>query len=300
MQRKMCFECNEPGHVKRACPIYIERGIAKPCGYCKKAGHKFQECPRLLAKQEQRRAEIQSFQEKCEFVPLTNLPLPLPLPPLPLPLPLPPSSTFAAKVKYGGGELSVFRECEEANQVKKELVQRKHAKRIKMIKDQAEAKEEWKKMQNEMHLKKMIEIRGPYWYMWTEETTDEYNPRVGIDLRDLAQRLRYDKDHADEKREDEERVLEEESETRYAKEKEEEDNYNKCNMRPEEYERYKEDRLFDLYDEISGDYLCAMTSYVLSAPNEYADECMRSGCMQDWKTKPIENARRNQELRRIL
>jgi len=284
---RACFECGSTDHLKVNCAQYkekIERKKKEPCKYCKELGHHIKNCDRLKRKKEAiaKFEKTMEFPDLCQFV---------------APTPKQAKVAWATIVKSSGDE-AVLQEVARENEYARSLIKLEKDRKLKKFEDRKAFKLKLKEDVNKAQQDNMVRIRGVYWFLYTEDTIDEFDPITELyDLREIARKLRYDYEMETALEDQNEALYEQQEYDRYIAEKNEERERNKAIMTKEEYERWIADDFHRLMDEADRDYYQRETMYLTRVSGEYAQNYMKCGLMVDPKFKSFKNEERNKELR---
>jgi hypothetical protein len=267
-----CFGCGSTAHLKRNCNV--NRG--RVCNYCKKSGHFVADCDKLKKKGEKKQAAAAA--EKSQV------------------------NSWANIVKKTG-DVSVIAQVEADN---KRVEDEKHRKkeeqrqfaiaRHQKYLAQLETRHQAKEKANAEHIETLKRIRGPYWFMYTEESADEFSEESMYDIREIAEQLRYNHELASEMEEIKEELREKQEYEKYKSDKIAERGHYKATLSEEEFAEWEYNETNRLFDEIDEDHYRSETMYLSSVPTEYSRNYCMSGIMLNPEFRPIENERRNREI----
>jgi len=264
---RACFECGSADHMKANCEQYKQKIENKK----KEPGNHIKECIKLNRK----KAATETFQTTMEFPDLCQVVEPNPIPK---------KDAWASIVK-SSGDPAVFQQIERKRKLKE----------IKAEEEEEEIDCTFKvkspEKSNQLQQAKMVKIRGMYWFLFTHDTVDEFDPETELyDLREIASRLRYDYQMQED--------LEELGHNLECKEKDAERAANKARMTEEEYAQWDQDEFNRLIDEMDDDHYHSETMYLSAAPKNYSIHYAKTGQMLDVSFQSLENEERDNQLRK--
>jgi hypothetical protein len=287
---RACFECGSADHMKADCEQYkekIENKKKEPCRYCKEPGHHIKECNKLNRK----KAATEKFQKTMEFPDLCQV--------VSEPKPIPKKGLWAFIVKNSGDPTlfqDIENEVERKRKLKAESEKEKEKEKAKEIDCTFKFKSPEKS--NQLQQAKMVKFRGMYWFLFTKDTVDEFDPETELyDLRDIASRLRYDYQMQEELEEENEEHMQQLEYDKYRKEKDAERVANKARMTEEEYAQWDQDEINSLIDDMDEDHYHSEAMYLSTAPGNYSMHYAKTGQMLNTSLRSLENEERKRSLK---
>lgn len=227
-----CFGCGSTAHLKRNCNV--NRGGV--CNYCKKPGHFIADCDKLKKKGEGKKQAAAAAEK--------------------------PQVNSWANIVKKTGDVSGIAQVEADNKRIEDEKQRKkeehrqfaiarHQKYLAQLEKRQRAKED----ANAEHVENMRRIRGPYWFMYTDGSSDEYSEKSMYDIREIAEQMRYKHDMEREVEEINAELREKQEYEKHKSDKNAERGHYKAILSEEEFAEWDRNQTNRLFDEMDDDQL---------------------------------------------